>query len=210
MNLADLRKEYTLHGLTEDTIADTPYQQFSQWFAEAQNAGIEEPNAMALATVSPDGMPSSRIVLLKHFDEKGFIFFTNYESKKGKNLARHPQASVLFFWQELQRQVRIEGIVEKISRQESAEYFFSRPLESQIGAWASSQSSVIENREQLDAAFADYKQRFGNTVPLPDFWGGYRLVPHYIEFWQGRPNRLHDRIEFAYHDSQWIRQRLSP
>lgn len=210
MNLADLRKEYTLHGLTEDTIAATPYQQFSQWFAEAQNAGIEEPNAMALSTVSAEGMPSSRIVLLKHFDERGFIFFTNYESKKGKNLAVHPQASLLFFWQELQRQVRVEGLVEKISRKESEEYFFSRPIESQIGAWASAQSSVIESREDLDAKFADYKLRFGNTVPLPDFWGGYRLEAHYIEFWQGRPNRLHDRIEFSYHDSQWKRQRLSP
>lgn len=210
MKLGDLRKEYTLHGLTQDNIADTPYVQFDGWFTEAQNAGIEEPNAMVLATATPEAMPTSRIVLLKHFDEKGFIFFTNYESKKGKDLAANPQASLLFFWHELQRQVRIEGVVEKISRQESADYFFSRPLESQIGAWASAQSSIIENREQLDTAFSDYQQRFGNKVPLPDFWGGYRLVAHYFEFWQGRPNRLHDRIEFSRDGVAWKKQRLSP
>mgnify|MGYP000210972754 FL=1 len=210
MKLGDLRKEYTLHGLTQEHIADTPHIQFDRWFTEAQNAKIEEPNAMVLATVTPEGMPTSRVVLLKHFDEKGFIFFTNYESKKGKNLAANPQASLLFFWLELQRQVRIEGVVEKRSRQESADYFFSRPLESQIGAWASAQSSIIENREQLDTAFSDYQQRFGSNVPLPDFWGGYRLMPHYFEFWQGRPNRLHDRIEFSRDGMAWKKQRLSP
>ncbi len=210
MNLASLRKEYTLGGLTEEKCDVSPFKQFSLWFSEARQAGIEEPNAMTLATVSPEGMPSARILLLKHFDEQGFVFFTNYKSHKGNDLEHNPKASLLFFWHELQRQVRIQGFVHKITREQSAEYFFSRPLESRIGAWASEQSTVIESRELLEKNYARLKNEFGEEIPLPDFWGGYCLNPIYFEFWQGRESRLHDRITYSKENNEWSRKRISP
>lgn len=210
MNLASLRKEYSLSGLTEEKCDGSPFNQFSVWFSEARNAGIEEPNAMTLATVSARGMPSARILLLKHFDENGFVFFTNYESRKGHDLEHNPNACILFFWHELQRQVRIQGSVQKITREQSAEYFLSRPLESRIGAWASEQSSIIENRTVLEENFNRLKNQFGDDVPVPDFWGGYCLSPIYFEFWQGRESRLHDRITYTKENNEWIKKRISP
>lgn len=210
MNLAELRKEYTLSGLTEEKTSKNPFEQFTFWFDEAQKAEIEEPNAMVLSTVSPEGVPSARIVLLKQVDENGFVFFTNYRSHKGNDLESNPNGNLLFFWKELQRQVRIQGIVRKISKEQSADYFYSRPLESRIGAWASEQSSVIENREVLEERFLHFQEEFGEEVPLPDYWGGYSLIPNYFEFWQGRPSRLHDRIAYVLEKSLWVKKRLSP
>lgn len=191
-------------------MSATPVEQFTHWFAEALEAGVPEPNAMTLATVGADMRPAARIVLLKGFDERGFVFYTNYESRKGRELVQHPHASLLFFWQMLERQVRIEGTIEKTSAAESDEYFHSRPLGSRIGAWVSRQSQPV-TRQELEARTAELTASLGEKPPRPPHWGGYRLVPDYVEFWQGRPSRLHDRLAYRRQDDgTWALQRLSP
>ena len=209
-SIADLRENYDRDVLLESNVNPNPFLQFERWFEQARAEGGLEPNAMTVSTVGADGKPSSRICLLKEFDEKGFVFFTNYTSAKGQALEAHPYASLLFFWMFQQRQVHINGRVEKISEAESTEYFKSRPLGSQIGAWASLQSKPI-SREELEQRFNDYQEQFGNDVPKPPHWGGYRVIPESIEFWQGRPSRLHDRIKFTRDEvGQWQFTRLSP
>jgi pyridoxamine 5'-phosphate oxidase len=208
---ANLRREYTIGELTESQIAADAVEQFSRWFADAQRPDIHEPNAMTLATADAAGKPAARIVLLKAFDRRGFVFFTNYTSRKGFELGDNPRATLVFFWQPLERQVRIDGIVEKVSREESVAYFRSRPVASQIGAWVSHQSGVVGSRVDLEQREAELKKRFaGGEVPTPDFWGGYRVVPQEIEFWQGRPSRLHDRILYTQTETGWKIQRLAP
>lgn len=209
-SIADLRENYDRDVLLESNVNPNPFLQFERWFEQARAEGGLEPNAMTVSTVGADGKPSSRICLLKEFDEKGFVFFTNYTSAKGQALEAHPYTSLLFFWMFQQRQVHINGRVEKISEAESTEYFKSRPLGSQIGAWASLQSKPI-SREKLEQRFKDYQEQFGNDVPKPPHWGGYRVIPESIEFWQGRPSRLHDRIKFTRDEvGQWQFTRLSP
>lgn len=209
--LAALRQSYTKADLSESSIRPDPTDQFDDWFQQALSAGIPEPNAMTLATATADGFPSARIVLLKSFDRKGYVFYTNYTSRKAEELAGNPRAALLFFWPELERQVRIEGRVEKVTTAESVKYFLSRPYGSQIGAWVSPQSSVITTRSLLEQKWDDMKRKFQEgKVPLPDFWGGYRVIPSSVEFWQGRPNRLHDRLRFRQSDGQWILERLAP
>jgi pyridoxamine 5'-phosphate oxidase len=211
MSIADIRKEYQRHALSEHDVADDPIAQFSVWFDEAVKADVLEVNAMCLATATPDAYPSARMVLLKGVDARGFVFYTDYRSRKGQELADNPCASLCFFWPELERQVRINGAVQRVSRAESDEYFQSRPLPSRVGAWTSSQSSVLASREVLEAQLAENEQRFaGGPVPLPDHWGGFRVVPEEIEFWQGRPSRLHDRIQFRKEAGRWAKRRLSP
>ncbi|HLV27913.1 MAG TPA: pyridoxamine 5'-phosphate oxidase [Burkholderiaceae bacterium] len=210
MSVADLRQKYGKFELLETGVAANPVEQFTHWFAEALEAGVPEPNAMTLATVSADGHPSARIVLLKGFDERGFVFYTNYESRKGRELAEQPRASLLFFWQLLERQVRIEGRIEKTSPEEADEYFRSRPLGSRIGAWVSPQSRPI-TREALEARNAELTEKLGDDPARPPHWGGYRVVPHHVEFWQGRPSRLHDRLAYELQgDGSWNLQRLAP
>ncbi len=209
-NLADLRRDFASHELLESTIADDPLEQFKVWFDEALAYDVIDANAMTVATVGPDGRPSVRVVLLKGYDHNGFVFFTNYGSKKGTDLIGNPNTVFHFFWPQLDRQIGIYGSVEKTSREESAEYFNSRPVDSRIGAWASAQSSVIVSREELEQRFSEFKEKFGDEVPLPDFWGGFRLTPTKFEFWQGRQNRLHDRIVYALSDNAWAITRLSP
>jgi pyridoxamine 5'-phosphate oxidase len=200
-----------LRSLSEDDVNKNPINQFADWWDEAIDSNIEEANAMTLATVNEQGYPSARIVLLKDFNEYGFVFFTNYESRKGKSLLNNPKAAVVFFWKELERQVRIEGIVEKISEEESTAYFTSRPIESKIGAWASPQSKSIESRTFLEERFKNYEQQFSNhDIPKPPHWGGYIVKPSRIEFWQGRPGRLHDRIEYNKNNEGWTIERLAP
>ncbi|HEY9623686.1 MAG TPA: pyridoxamine 5'-phosphate oxidase, partial [Crinalium sp.] len=190
-SIADLRRDYTLHGLQESEVNPNPFQQFQIWFDQAVAAELPEPNAMTLATATPDGIPSARIVLLKGFDERGFTLYTNYQSRKGQELAANPQAALVFWWAELERQVRIEGQIEKVSDQETETYFHSRPIGSQLGAWASHQSQVISSRDVLETRLNELKAQHENQViPRPPHWGGYRLVPRAIEFWQGRPSRL--------------------
>ena len=197
--------------LTEDNTDKNPFRQFSKWYNLALNSGFLHPDAMMLATADKMGKPSARIVLLKGFDEKGFIFFTNYESKKGVELAQNPYAALLFYWDKLDKQVRIEGSVEKTTRSESEEYFKTRPRGSQLGAWASEQSKVIPNRGIIEKKFEELDSKYKDReIPLPDFWGGYRLVPENFEFWYGRENRLHDRIRYVLEGGKWKIERLAP
>lgn len=209
--IADIRKDYALRAFDEAHVNPNPMLQFSEWFNEALNADVLEPNAMTLATVGFDGKPCARIVLLKGIEDNGFIFYTNYDSNKGKQLRTNPVAALVFFWPELQRQVRIEGSVEKISEQDADAYFASRPFESQIGAHASMQSRPLKNREELEMEFERLKALF-TTEPLirPKHWGGFKVVANKIEFWQGRPSRLHDRFEFVLGENGWSFRRLSP
>ena len=209
-SIAQLRKNYTFGQLSETDVPVNPLPLFKLWFDQAVRAECPEPNSMTLATADKAGNPSARIVLLKGADENGFSFFTNYESQKGKELATRPQAALLFHWHELERQIRIQGVVERISAAESDEYFHSRPFASRIGAWASPQSLAIPNREFLEEAEKHFKMEFGDTPPRPEHWGGYRLRPTEIEFWQGRPSRLHDRIHYKLDGSVWKVSRLAP
>ncbi len=210
--IADIRTEYKLQTLNESDVANHPIRQFDKWWSEAMNSDIDEVNAMVLATATKDGKPSARIVLLKDYDEKGFVFYTNYDSQKGLELADNPNASIVFFWKELQRQVRIEGVIEKVSAEESDTYFNSRPEGSRIGAWASPQSKVVPTRNVLEDKYEEYHQKFaGKNIPRPSHWGGYRIKPTEIEFWQGRPNRLHDRILYSQQEEgNWKIERLAP
>jgi pyridoxamine 5'-phosphate oxidase len=209
--IADLRLNYTRQQLNESEVDPDPIRQFQIWFEQAVSAQLPEPNAMTLATASREGVPSARIVLLKGVDPRGFVFYTNYESRKGRELADNPRAALVFLWNVLERQVRIEGTVERVSDQETDAYFHSRPLESQLGAWASNQSQVIPGRPVLEQRFQAFKQKYQNQeVPRPPHWGGYRVVPHLIEFWQGRPNRLHDRLCYRLEGTRWVIERLAP
>lgn len=211
MSIADLRKDYSHASLSRTDVLDDPIAQFGKWFDEALRADIPEPNAMSLATVGASGRPSSRIVLIKEFDARGFVWFTNYASRKGHELQHHASAALLFHWVEIERQVRIEGRVEKISAAQSDAYFNSRPLKSRIGAIASMQSEPVDNRHALETQFTEAEERCGDSPTRPDNWGGYRLVPDYLEFWQGRRSRLHDRIAYCLKsDGGWERQRLQP
>ncbi len=210
-SVADLRKDYTLQGLSEADAAPNPFKQFQIWFEQALAAQLPEPNAMTLATTTPDGKPSARMVLLKNFDQRGFVFYTNYKSHKGQELADNPQAALVFWWAELERQVRIEGRVEKVSDHESDEYFHSRPLNSRLGAWVSEQSQVIKSREVLELRLQELKTEYENQdMPRPPYWGGFRVIPTVIEFWQGRPSRLHDRLNYRRLEGSWHIERLSP
>jgi len=209
-SIAQLRKNYTFGQLSETDVPGNPLPLFKLWFDQAVRAECPEPNSMTLATADKAGNPSARIVLLKGADETGFSFFTNYESQKGKELAVRPQAALLFHWHELERQIRIQGVVERVSAAESDEYFHSRPSASRIGAWASPQSLAIPNREFLEEAEQQFKAEFGDKPPRPEHWGGYRLRPTEMEFWQGRPSRLHDRIHYKLDGSTWQINRLAP
>jgi pyridoxamine 5'-phosphate oxidase len=207
---ADLRREYVRDALLESEASADPIEQFRRWFADARQATIREPNAMTLATVDAAGAPAARVVLLKGFDDRGFTFFTNYVSRKGRELAGNPRAALCFFWDALERQVRIEGTVEQVDRAETEAYFASRPRGSQLGAWVSRQSEEV-TRDALERELAALMKRFGDgPIPAPDFWGGYRVVPTSIEFWQGRPSRLHDRLQYVRVGGSWTRRRLSP
>ncbi|WP_033257822.1 MULTISPECIES: pyridoxamine 5'-phosphate oxidase [Kitasatospora] len=207
-----MREHYRHEGLAEEELAEDPYRQFAHWFQEAGEAGVAEPNAMVLSTADADGLPSSRTVLLKGYDGRGFVFFTNYGSRKGTDLAANPNAALLFPWIALARQVIVAGRVEKVGRDETAAYFRTRPHGSQLGAWASEQSSPVAGREVLERRYADLAARYpeGEGVPVPPFWGGYRVVPRTVEFWQGRENRLHDRLRYVADGEGWRVERLCP
>ena len=212
-SIADLRQNYTLAGLTENDLNSDPVKQFELWFQQALDADLIEPNAMTIATATTDGKPSARIVLLKGVSDRGFVFYTNYESQKGQELIANPNAALVFLWNKLERQVRIEGKVEKLSPQESEEYFHSRPKASQIGAWTSDQSRVIPSRKVLEQKQAELQEQYAGEaeIPLPRHWGGFRVVPARIEFWQGRPSRLHDRLVYELQpDRSWSIERLAP
>lgn len=209
--IAALRREYMQRGLDEKDLVPDPFQQFSRWFKEALDCpAIAEANAMVLSTVSAEGRPHARYVLLKGFDAEGFVFFTNYASEKGSEIAAHPYAALTFGWIEQERQVRIEGVVSKTPRSCVEAYFRTRPRGSRLGAWASDQSAVIPNRDFLEARLAEADARFPNDVPPPETWGGYRVVPDQFEFWQGRTNRLHDRLRYRKAGSGWVIERLAP
>ena len=210
MDIADLRQEYQRESLDEKDVAPDPHDQFARWFDEAVKAQVPMVNAMTLATVSPTRRPSARIVLLKGVDHGGFVFFTNYRSRKGRELTANPEAALLFYWIELEREVRIEGRIEKISPRESDEYFGNRPLGSRHAAIASPQSKVVPDRATLEALLAEAEQRHGDQTPRPEHWGGYRLLPSAVEFWQGRPNRLHDRVLYTLKSRGWKIERLAP
>jgi pyridoxamine 5'-phosphate oxidase len=212
MSLADLRKEYSLAGLTEKDLARDPFRQFDKWFQEAEGAKIPEPNAMTLATATRDGRPSARTVLLKGVDGRGFVFYSNYESRKGRELEANARATLLFPWIVMERQVIVEGPVTKVSREESEAYFHSRPLASQLSAWASAQSTIVSGRKVLEDAMKELEKKYaGRTVPLPPQWGGFRVVPETVEFWQGRRSRLHDRLRYRREaDGGWVVERLAP
>jgi pyridoxamine 5'-phosphate oxidase len=211
-SLSDIRKNYSAQTLSEDSVDTDPIRQFETWWSQAVDAGIDEVNAMTLATSSADGLPSARIVLLKEFSAEGFVFFTNYNSYKGRHLEENPRACLVFFWKELERQVRITGIVEKVSEKDSDIYFHSRPPGSQVGAVVSPQSMVIESREWLDKKYEEIEPALnGKELPRPAHWGGYIVKPIVVEFWQGRPSRLHDRLEYSLQESgDWKMQRLAP
>jgi pyridoxamine 5'-phosphate oxidase len=209
--IADIRKEYLLDKLSESSVNRDPFLQFKDWFDQVLNSKIDEPNAMIIATSDKNGIPSARTVLLKSFDKMGFTFFTNYKSRKGRELIQNPRASLVFFWKELERQVRIDGLVEKLSRKESEEYFNQRPLESRIAAIASQQSEVIPDRQFIEDKYEVIKQEYEGKNPLMPFdWGGFLVIPYRFEFWQGRENRLHDRILFEKAGNDWKLSRLSP
>jgi len=210
-SLKNIRRDYKHSELSKASVNKDPFVQFNNWFSEIVDAKIIDPSAMVLATVAETNMPSARIVLLKEVDEKGFVFFTNYLSRKAKDLKKNPNASLLFYWKEMDRQLRIEGIIEKVKTKISEEYFHTRPRESQISAWVSKQSSIVPDRNFLDKKYNELDEEFGNDeIPLPDYWGGYRLIPEYFEFWQGRESRLHDRICYREKKGNWKIFRLAP
>ena len=210
--LAALRREYGDHGLDLPDLADDPVTMFRRWLADTVAAEIHEPNAMVVATVGSDGRPSARMVLLKELDQRGFVFFTNYESRKAEEIAANPAVALLFPWQDLQRQVRVEGTATRVSHAESEAYFATRPRESQLGAWASPQSRVVASRSALDERYGGVLAQFADldAVPVPPHWGGFRVAPEVVEFWQGRPDRLHDRLRFRQDDGTWRLERLAP
>jgi len=212
MNVSGLRRSATGFVLDREDLADDPVEQFEGWFSYACETVPMDPNAVSISTVDGEGRPSSRTVLLKYFDEKGFVFFTNYESKKARQIDANPNVALLFFWSDAARQVKIRGKAERIPTSETLKYFMSRPRGSQIGAWVSAQSSVVSSRSLLESKFQEMKQKFSNKeIPLPSFWGGYRVVPEVIEFWQGRRNRLHDRFQYTKQDDgSWSIERLAP
>ena len=211
ISIADIRKDYILASLSEEVVGDDPFSFFHTWFEDAVRAAIDDVNAMTLSTLQEDGFPDARIVLLKGLDERVFTFFTNYNSEKGAQLLKHPKASLVFHWKELERQVRIMGVAEPLTAAENDAYFASRPKASQLGAWASPQSQKIEKREILEERYAQFEQQYTDTVPRPAHWGGYRIVPIKIEFWHGRSSRMHDRIVFEKQDNEsWSRYRVAP
>jgi pyridoxamine 5'-phosphate oxidase len=211
LHASEMRRDYARAGLSEADLNDNPIHQFARWFAEAQAEQVPEANAMILATATPDGTPAARVVLLKGFDERGFVFYSNYESAKGRDLEANPRAAATFYWPQLERQVRISGTVSRVSREESRAYFDTRPLGSRIAASLSHQSEVVPDRAYLEREFARLEAEFGEgPVPLPDFWGGYRVEPEWLEFWQGRPSRLHDRLRYLREGEGWVVTRLSP
>lgn len=209
MSIADLRQSYEKGILLEQDAKASPFEQFGQWFEQALEQNVPEPTTMTLATADAQGRPSARIVLLKGFDEAGFVFYTNYNSRKGQDLAVQPWASLNFFWQPLERQVRMNGLIDKVSAQESDEYFHSRPLGSRLGAWVSAQSQPT-TLAALEANTTAVQQKYGDQPPRPPHWGGYRLAPEYFEFWQGRPSRLHDRLTYQRSGTSWALERISP
>jgi len=211
MNLAHLRREYTQAGLDRNDLAPDPAAQFLQWFEQAAHAGLNEPNAMTLTTVGADGRPSARIVLLKAFDERGLVFYTNFESRKSREIAANAQVALNFAWLDLERQVAVEGRAAKVSAEESAAYFAKRPYGNQLGAWVSAQSSVITTRSEMEKNLEELKAKYAEgSVPPPPFWGGFLVTPESWEFWQGRPNRLHDRFRYRREKNVWLIERLSP
>jgi pyridoxamine 5'-phosphate oxidase len=209
--IAELRKDYSLAGLSGKDLARDPFRQFEKWFQEAEASKLTEPNAMTVCTATRDGRPSARTMLLKGVDGRGFVFYTNYESRKGRELEVNPHATLVFPWLLLERQVVIEGTVTKVAREESEAYFHSRPRASQLGAWASQQSSIISNRSMLEESMKGLEQKYaGQEVPVPPFWGGWRLMPETVEFWQGRRSRLHDRLRYRRAKDGWTVDRLAP